>query len=211
MRRSLAVTVAVLMLALLPSCNGDSPTAPAPAPNPTPTTYTINATVQDATSGIGIALAGIRVVDGQFAGQAFTVGENGTIAISNAQGNMNLEATATGYLSARGGVGPTNSSITISLNRGAPWLVSGSGATVFNGPVDIRRVRVMGTTTESSEIFRVTIGGRIVASEVIGTCCGNNPTLSGIFSVPTPFSSGTPGEVEVEGNNTTWSIEQVYR
>jgi len=105
--------VPLIVLALfLPSCVPNignvvpgGPTAPLAAT--TGTTYTIAVSVL-AGDGTGfIAGATLLILDGMFAGQTFTVDENGTLTLTGAEGNMNIEASADGFLSQRLGIGPT--------------------------------------------------------------------------------------------------------
>ncbi len=120
--------VPLIVLALfLPSCAGvpddfvPLPTAPLAAT--TGTTYAIAVEVLAAdapgTPSVpampcslasprcgSIAGATLLILDGMFAGQTFTVGENGRLTLTGAEGNMNIEASADGFLSQRLGVGP---------------------------------------------------------------------------------------------------------
>ena len=81
------------------------PTAPLAAT--TGTTYNIAVSVAAADAPFGsIAGATLLILDGMFAGQTFTVGENGRLTLTGAEGNMNIEASADGFLSQRLGVGP---------------------------------------------------------------------------------------------------------
>jgi hypothetical protein len=104
-RKSLWVLVLTLAIA---GCNKDSgsPTQPTPTTQPSGSvTYSLQISVRD-TSGQGIGAATITILDGQFAGQMFSVDANGGITITGARGDMNIEASAAGFRSGRLGVGP---------------------------------------------------------------------------------------------------------
>ena len=105
--------VPLIVLALfLPSCVPDpgnvvfGPTAPLAATTGTTYAITVEVLAADAPGG-SIAGATLLILDGMFAGQTFTVGENGRLTLTGAEGNMNIEASADGFLSQRLGVGPT--------------------------------------------------------------------------------------------------------
>jgi hypothetical protein len=209
--RTIAAFLALLLAGVVAGCNGDSPTAPAPTPTtqpPGPVTYNIAVRVTDATSGNGIAAAEVVVLDGQFAGSTHTVGEDGTITLTGAQGNLNMEATHTGYRKARDGVGPCASSgctatISFALDRTNPWRRQGTGANVFNMPTDLRRVRIQAVYSGSGENFVVRIGGRLVVNTILGTRWPST-TYNGVHLVQ-------GGVVEVRlSEGVSWSITQVY-
>ena len=107
--------VPLIVLALfLPSCNPLGPIhlddfvplPSAPLAATTGTTYAIAVEVRAGDGTGGIAAATLLILDGMFAGQTFTVGENGRLTLTGAEGNMNIEASADGFLSQRLGVGP---------------------------------------------------------------------------------------------------------
>ena len=106
--------VPLIVLGLfLPSCFPGDPGSALPLPTAplaatTGTTYNIAVSVLAADApGGSIAGATLLILDGMFAGQTFTVDENGRLTLTGAEGNMNIEASADGFLSQRLGVGPT--------------------------------------------------------------------------------------------------------
>jgi hypothetical protein len=108
----------LLVLALfLPACGqSNTPTAP------TVVTYNIAILVSAADGSGGISAAGLLALDGLFAGQTYTTNDDGEFTLANAQGNMNFEATAAGFLSQRKGVGPPSTpagtqQLTLNLER----------------------------------------------------------------------------------------------
>ena len=112
MRRLVPLIVLALFLPSCPDFSIDDfvlgPTASLGAT--TGTTYTIAVSVL-AGDGTGfIAGATLLILDGMFAGQTFTVDENGRLTLTGAEGNMNIEASADGFLSQRLGIGPTAAS-----------------------------------------------------------------------------------------------------
>lgn len=215
-RRPLAAVLALLALlslGALAGCNGDSPTAPTtptpPANQPTgPVTYNVAVRVADAVSGNGIAAAQVVVLDGQFAGSTHTVSDSGTITLTGGEGNMNLEATHTGYRSARGGVGSCGSTgctaaLDFALRRGTPWRRQGTGANVFDMPTDLRRVRIQATYNGGGENFVVWVGNDLVVNTILGTRWPST-TYNGVHLVE-------GGVVEVRlSEGVSWSITQVY-
>lgn len=104
-RKWRAVAVVALLVLALPACN-DSPSSPTPPPPPPgPIAYNIAVTVLSP-SGQGIAGAMLEIVQGQGTGQTFTCGGDGRITLTGAEGNLRIEATATGFRSQRLNVGP---------------------------------------------------------------------------------------------------------
>jgi len=209
----IAVFTALLLAGAVAGCNGSSPTAPttptAPPTQPTgPVTYNVAVRVADAVSGNGIAAAQVVVLDGQFTGSTHTVADDGTITLTGGAGNMNLEATHTGYRSARSGVGPCGSTgctarIDFALRRGTPWRRQGAGANVFDMPTDLRRVRIQATYTGFSENFVVRVGNDLVVNTILGTGWPST-TYNGVHLV-------RGGVVEVDySEGVSWSITQVY-
>lgn len=81
---------------------------------------------------------------------------------------------------------------------------SGVGDTVFDMPLDVARIRVVGTYNGSSQNFIMRIGGRLIVNEIIGTCCGNTPRYEGTLL------TGGGGTVEVRSSSgVSWSIEEI--
>jgi len=108
MRRLVPLIVLALFLASCDIGPGDDfvPLPSAPLAATTGTTYAIAVEVRAGDGTGGIAAATLLILDGMFAGQTFTVDENGRLTLTGAEGNMNIEASADGFLSQRLGVGP---------------------------------------------------------------------------------------------------------
>lgn len=212
--RFVAAFLMLLIGGVAAGCNKSSPTAPATPPPPSPTqpagpvTYNVAVRVTDAASGNGIAAAQVVVLDGQFTGSTHAVAEDGTVTLTGAQGNMNMEATHTGYRSSRNGVGPCattgcTSTISFALQRGSPWRRAGAGANVFDMPTDLRRVRVEAAFTGGGENFVVWVDDDLVVNTILGTRWPST-TYSGVHLV-------RGGVVQVEhSEGVSWSITQVY-
>ncbi len=208
--RTIAALLTVVLAGALSACDDSSPTAPTqpPPPPPGPVTYNIAVRVTDAVSGAGVAAAQVVVLDGQFTGSTHTVADDGTLTLTGAQGNMNMEATHTGYQSVRSGVGPCTSTgctanISFSLARDTPWRRTGAGANVFDMPTDLRRVRIEAVYNGLSENFVVWVDNDLVVNTILGTLWPST-TYSGVHLV-------TGGVVRVEfSQGVSWSITQVY-
>lgn len=81
---------------------------------------------------------------------------------------------------------------------------SGVGDTVFDMPLDVARIRVVGTYNGSSQNFIMRIGGRLIVNEIIGTCCGNVPRYEGTLL------TGGGGLVEIRSSSgVSWLIEEI--
>jgi hypothetical protein len=146
---------------------------------------------------------------------------------SNARGTINPNASGgmrrALIPSASNGVRGTKNSSTmpdarVALNYSAPvtvrgtklmtvrnlWSKSGVGATVFDMPTYVSRVRIAGTYTGTGENFVVWIGSDLVVNEILGTWWGQT-TYSGTF-----LTSG--GVVQVKySNGLSWSFTEVPR
>jgi hypothetical protein len=207
-RTRLVASLLILFIGgALAGCDDSSPTAPT-SPPPGPVTYNIAVRVADATSGSGVAAAQVVVLDGEFTGSTHTVADDGTLTLTGAQGNMNMEATHTGYRSDRRGVGPCSSTgctatISFSLARDTAWLRAGTGADVFDMPTDLRRVRIEAVYSGGGENFVVWVGNDLVVNTILGTRWPST-TYSGVHLVE-------GGVVRVElSQGVSWSITQVY-
>jgi hypothetical protein len=90
-----------------------------------------------------------------------------------------LTVDTTGMMTARGSGASTVTTTcqgvfarglaTLNLLPDVLFSVSGSGNTVFDLPTYITRIRIVGTYTGNSSNFIVTIAGRLVVNEIIGT------------------------------------------
>lgn len=186
------------------------PNTPAPQPAPGPVTYNIAVSVQTLRGG-GVAGATIEILDGQFAGQTFTVGADGTTTLTGAQGNMNLEARSAGCASVRGGVGPpatsgATQSVTFTLQTpgGSPWTRSGSGDNVLDMPRCVDRVRIQGSFGGSCQNFVVEVDGDLLVNEILGTCSvAIGPNFEGTFA-----TTGGQAEVRISAG-VSWTFTEI--
>jgi hypothetical protein len=81
---------------------------------------------------------------------------------------------------------------------------SGVGDTVFDMPLDVARIRVVGTYNGSSQNFIMRIAGRLIVNEIIGTCCGNVPRYEGTLL------TGGGGTVEIRSSSgVSWVIDEI--
>jgi len=82
------------------------------------------------------------------------------------------------------------------------WSKSGQGASVFDMPTYVSRVKITGTYTGTGENFVVYIGGHLVVNEILGTSWGQT------YFEGTYLTSG--GTVEVKySNGLSWSFTEV--
>lgn len=83
---------------------------------------------------------------------------------------------------------------------------SGSGATVFDMPTYITRVRVVGRYSGRCENFIVWVGGRLVVNDILGSCSvADSQNYDG-----THLLQGTTGVVEVrEATAINWTITEI--
>lgn len=80
---------------------------------------------------------------------------------------------------------------------------SGVGDTVFDMPVDVARVRIIGTYTGNSSNFVVRIGGRLIVNELLGRSW-NQTTYDGTLL------TGGGGTVAITlSSGVSWSIQEI--
>lgn len=206
-RTFVVVAIALLTLIALPSCDGNTPSAPSnPPPPQAPVTYSINATVQTI-GGRGIADAVLLILEGHGAGQTFTASSNGTITLTDAQGTIKIQATSPGCATrTRTVTAPSTSGQTKSVIFPLPtpgqtrWSRSGAGNTVFDMPRCIDRVHIDGTWngTGTSD-FIVYIDGDQVVNEDLSS--------RGVYSA-THLTTGGIVEI-VDSADISWMFTEV--
>lgn len=80
---------------------------------------------------------------------------------------------------------------------------SGVGDTVFDMPLDVVRVRIIGTYTSHSSNFVVRIGGRLIVNELIGTGWGTTRYDGTLLT-------GGGGVVSITNSSgVSWSIQEI--
>jgi hypothetical protein len=80
---------------------------------------------------------------------------------------------------------------------------SGTGDSVFDMPVDVARIHIIGTYTGSSSNFVVRIGGRLIVNELLGTFW-NQTRYDGTLL------TGGGGVVSITNSSgVSWSFEEV--
>jgi hypothetical protein len=80
---------------------------------------------------------------------------------------------------------------------------SGSGDTVFDMPVDVARIHVVGTYNGFSSNFIVKIGGRLIVNELLGTSWGTTRYEGTLLT-------GGGGVVSITNSSgVNWTVEEV--
>ena len=84
----------------------------------------------------------------------------------------------------------------------AAFTKSGTGNTVFTLPTNITKVSIVGTYTQSSSNFIVTIGGKLVVNDLVGTSWG--------LTVDSGTYATTGGQVQITSSTgVTWAFTEV--
>lgn len=145
-------------------------------------------------------------LDGPNAGKSTTTDGNGAYRFEGlTSGNANLAARANGFEEARRGdnvIGALTMNFT--LRTAQPFTRTGTGATVFDLPSYISRVRITGTYNGFCENFVLKFAGRLIVNEILGSCSvGSGRTYDGTHLV-------TAGTVEVTNSTgIAWSVTEV--
>ena len=140
----------------------------------------------DWTSG-NIAAGASQVVTFRFT-PAAAQSYGGTLTVNGNQtsGTNTLQITGTGVFPPR-----------------ATFTRTGSGDTVFDMPVDVQRVRIIGIYNGNSSNFVVRIGGRLIVNELLGTGWGMT-RYDGILL------TGGGGVVSITNSSgVQWSFEEI--
>jgi hypothetical protein len=212
------IPVAVILASIALAGCGSSPTAPS---NPTPTKAirlegnmafgeiavgaTFDATLRVFSTGTQpltvTGLSGPSAYTASWTSGTIPAGASQTITI---RFSPTAATTYNGTLSVQSDSLSGTNSIAIS-GTGVRDLFrrSGSGDTVFDMPLDVARVRVVGTYTSNSSNFIVRIGGRLIVNELLGTFW-NQTRYDGTLL------TGGGGVVAIANSSgVAWSIDEV--
>jgi hypothetical protein len=186
--------LAVLILsAYVSACGDKSPTAPTPPPTPT-RSIVLEANLNFGTVEIGSSVTReLRIINtgtdtlaitgmnspGAGAGGVFVASwTSGSIApgafqISTLRFTPTAAQTYGGTLTVNGNQTSGTNTIPISGTGAFPprptFSRTGTGDTVFDMPIDVARVRIIGIYSGNSSNFVVRIGGRLIVNELLGT------------------------------------------
>jgi hypothetical protein len=135
---------------------------------------------------------------------------NGTIGQGGVQ-NVTLRFSPTenksysGALTVNGDQTSGNNTMGINARGQRPLFTrSGVGASVFDMPTDVSRIQVNGSYNGNCENFVVSVGGRLVVNEILGSCSvASGRTYSGQHLV-----SGGVTEVKLS-TNVSWAITEI--
>jgi Carboxypeptidase regulatory-like domain len=171
--RRISLVIALALVAMACGSSSTAPSAVVPTPTPTPVPVSVSLTgVVTAQSGAALIGATVLIGDGANAGRTATTGGNGFYSFTGlTPGNGNIGASASGFLQAVKGINVGSvSSLNFVLQTAAPFTMTGVGNTVFDMPTFITRVHIVATFGGNCQNFIVSIGGRTVANEILGTC-----------------------------------------
>jgi hypothetical protein len=228
-RASRAVLLAVISCLSIAGC-GDKKSPSAPTPPSTPTRIialegnmafgnieigsSFDATLRIRNNGTeALSITGMTVPAGS--GAVYGVSwSNGTIAAGASQAvTVRFTPAAAqsynGTLTVNGNQTSGTNTISISGTGVFPprpnFSRSGVGVTVFDMPVDVQRVRIVGTYTGSCQNFIVHLRGRSIVNEILGSCSiGIGQRYEG-----THLTNGG-GTVEVlNASGVSWSVEEI--
>ncbi len=213
------------------ACGKDSPTAPTPTPAPTVTKVIrltgnlafgnvfVGGQPADLTLNVnndGNANLNVTGVSGPCGGAAvtligstsFAVGPAQTVpltfrfrptAIQSCSGTVTVSSDATS--------GTSTASITaVGVAPPRPnFTRTGTGDTVFDMPVDVARVRIIGIYEGRSSNFIVRIGGRLIVNELLGDSWGSRRYDGTLLT-------GGGGVVAITSSSgVQWSFEEIGR
>ena len=208
MKRTLITVLAVVAI----SCSDGTLTSPSPGgPTAGPRqtllpdmVAPLSGTVSSAT-GVPIAGATVRVLDGLSAGTSVTSDTNGQYRFERLpRANANLSATAVNYIEDRRGVHVDGSSaLNFTLEPTPLFIRSGTGSNVFDLPATVTRVRVSGRWSGTgSATFTVRIAGRTIVNENLRTAV--------TYEAVHPAGANGGGVVEVvNAPNVAWTVTEV--
>lgn len=212
------LTVLALSLVLV-GCNGDSPAGPTPAPTAT-RIIQLEADLAFGNIQVGTTFeAVLRIynrgtepltVTGMTGPTGYTSSwTSGTIAPGTSQAatirfSPTAAQTYNGTLTVAANHTSGANTIPVSgTGQREIFRRSGIGDTVFDMPLDVARVRIIGTYTQNSSNFIVRIGGRTIVNELLGT--GWNMTR-----YDGTLLTGGGGVTEVRlSSGVSWSFEEV--
>lgn len=192
------------LILLATSCGGGSSPAPTPSPTPPATpTYTLSGRVTNE-AAVPIGGATVEVMDGPNAGRSAQTNNSGNYSLAGlSQSGFTARATADYHRSASMGVTLTaDRTVNFQLREIPLFRRSGTGNTVFDMPTHVRRVRIVGTYTRSSQNFVVWIDGDLIVNELLGTHWGMT-RYEGIH-----LTGGGVTEVKLS-SGVSWSFSEV--
>jgi hypothetical protein len=219
----------LLSLVLVAGCGNDSPTAPTPPPPSATRVMVIEGNMAFGDVGIGASVTReLRIYNtgnealnvtgmtlpSSIVGAYASSWTNGTIAPgASTVSTIRFTPTAaqdyngTLTITANQTSGPTTATLT---GRGVfpprpTFSRSGVGVTVFDMPVDVQRVRIIGTYTGSCQNFIVHLRGRSIVNEILGSCAiGIGQRYDGTHQ------TNGGGTVEVlNASGVSWSFEEL--
>jgi hypothetical protein len=162
--RSSAIFVALFVIS---SCGGKSPTGPTA---PVPATVSLVGTVMTL-DGVKISDATIRIDDGLNSGKSTTTNTDGEYRFDDlAASNGHVSAVADGYDSVVTAIHIDGSKpLDFRLRTTEPWSKSGIGNAVFQMPLYVTRVNIVGVYTGVSASFVVHVGRCAIVEDLLGT------------------------------------------
>jgi hypothetical protein len=148
-------------------------------------------------------------------GKSTTSSAGGTYTFTGltaGNGNVSAAKTDLGFTTASAGTF-INGTNTLDFTLQAPtFATSGSGNTVFNIPVYVSRVRIVGTFSGNCQNFIVHINGSSVVNEILGSCSVNTAgtRYDGTLLVPKRVFVA-PGQVveTLNSNGIAWTFTEV--
>lgn len=212
---------------LVSACGKDSPTAPTPQPTPTKVialggnlnfgNITINTAPPDGlltVTNTGTAVLNVSGMTGPCAGAAVSV--VGSVAFAVAPGQTinvtirfrpTVAQSCSGNITVQSDATSGTNTIAITAVGVAPprptFSRTGVGDSVFDMPVDVARVRIIGIYNGYTSNFIVKIGGRLIVNELLGDGWGTR-RYDGILL------TGGGGVVSVEkSSGVNWSFEEI--
>ena len=194
----------------LTSCGRKSPAAPT---QPVPTTVSLLGTVMTL-DGARLSGATVRIGDGLNAGKSTTTNTDGEYRFDDlAGGNGNVSAVADGY-------DPVITAILIDgskpldfrLRTTEPWSTSGIGNAVFQMPLYVTRVHIVGVYTGVAASFVVHVGHCAIVEDLLGTGGLRTRSEGTYLVIPAgnpPPRTDADGTVEIlDSPGVSWSFTE---
>jgi Abnormal spindle-like microcephaly-assoc'd, ASPM-SPD-2-Hydin len=220
LRRLLASTLTVVAFTGIIACGGDGgPTAPPPPPAATrimvlegtltfgdvPIGGSFDRTMRILSTGTEtLTVTGMTGPDGYTADWTNGTIPAGTVRVVTLIFRPTENRTYNGTITVNANHTSGTNTLPIS-GRGLRELFrrSGTGDSVFDMPLDVARVRIIGTYTGNSSNFVVRIGGRLLVNELLGTFW-NQTRYDGTLL------TGGGGVVAITNSSgVAWSFEEV--
>jgi len=204
-------TSAILsLLFVISSCGGTSSTAPTPL---VPATVSLVGTVMTL-DGVKISGATVRIGDGSNAGKSTTTNIDGEYRFDGlAAGNGNVSAEADGYDSVITATHIDGSKpLEFRLRTTEPWSKSGIGNAVFQMPLYVSRVHIVGVYTGVSAPFVVHVGRCAIVEDLLGTGGLRTRSEGTYLVIPAgnmPERTDADGTVEIlDSPGVSWSFTE---